>query len=196
MAMHGDGTGGVSDSPVGVSVSLNCSHFLSRIECPQVLVIADIRVLKMIYKPLVKFLTASGAGSRRKMTGAIKTGRVAVNGETAESFVQPVEVRTDSVTLDGKNITYKTEKMVYLMVNKPRGVVSTTKGERGEKTVMDILPQKYRDASVYPVGRLDKESTGLMLLSNDGDFTHHLTHPKFEQQKEYFVQLDGSLTEE
>lgn len=150
----------------------------------------------MTDQPLIKFLTTSGAGSRRKMTEAIKTGRVAVNGEVAESFVQPVEVGTDSVTLDGKEIAYTTEKMVYLMVNKPKGIVSTTKGERGEKTVMDILPRKYQQTRVYPVGRLDKESTGLMLLSNDGDFTYQLTHPKFERQKEYLVQVDGSLTEE
>lgn len=119
-----------------------------------------------------------------------------MNGEVAESFVLPVEVGTDNVTLDGKDIAYTTEKMVYLMVNKPKGIVSTTKGERGEKTVMDILPRKYQQTRVYPVGRLDKESTGLMLLSNDGDFTYQLTHPKFERQKEYLVQVDGSLTEE
>ena len=158
--------------------------------------LATLQVLKMTYQPLVKFLTTSGAGSRRKMSEAIKTGRVAVNGVVAASFVQPVKVGTDSVSLDGKDIAYKTGEKVYLMVNKPKGILSTTRGERGEKTVMDILPRKYRETQVYPVGRLDKESTGLMLLSNDGDFTYQLTHPKFERQKEYLVEIDGSLTRE
>ncbi len=150
----------------------------------------------MTDQALIKFLTASGAGSRRKMTEAIKSGRVAVNGVVADSFVLPVVVGTDTVTLDGKDIAHQTEEKVYLILNKPKGIVSTTKGERGEKTVMDILPRKYQQTRVYPVGRLDKESTGLMLLSNDGDFTYQLTHPKFERQKEYLVQVEGSLTEE
>jgi len=148
----------------------------------------------MNHQPLIKLLTASGSGSRRKMTDAIKRGRVAVNGKVVDSFLQPIKVGTDNVTIDGKSIAYRPEKMTYLMLNKPKGIISTTNDERGGKTVIDILPQKYQHTRLYPVGRLDKESTGLVLLSNDGDFTYHLTHPKFEREKEYLVQVDGNLT--
>ena len=130
------------------------------------------------------------------MSDAIKNGRVSVNGEVAESFVQPVEAGTDDVAVDGKSVTPKTGEMVYLMLNKPKGIVSTTKAERGEKTVVDILPPKYQQARVYPVGRLDKDSSGLVLLSNDGDFAYKLTHPKFEREKEYLVKVEGRLTKE
>ena len=148
----------------------------------------------MTSQPIIKLLTTSGAGSRRQMTDAIKSGRVAINGKIIESFLQPVKVGTDKVTIDGKSIAYKTVEMIYLILNKPKGIISTTSDERGSKTVIDILPQKYQHTRLYPVGRLDKESTGLVLLSNDGDFTYHLTHPKFEREKEYLVQVDGNLT--
>lgn len=150
----------------------------------------------MTEQPLIKFLTTSGAGSRRKMTAAIKEGRVAINGKVVDSFLQPVEAGTDKVTIDGKSISPEKEELVYLMLNKPKGVVSTTRDERGNKTVIDILPRKYQSMRLYPVGRLDKESTGLILLSNDGDFTYLLTHPKFEREKEYLVQLNRALTGE
>lgn len=149
----------------------------------------------MNYQPLIKLITTSGAGSRRKMTDAIKRGRVAINGKVVDSFLQPVNVETDNVTIDGKSIAYRPEKMTYLMLNKPKGIISTANDERDNKTVIDILPQKYQHTRLYPVGRLDKESTGLILLSNDGDFTYRLTHPKFEREKEYLVQVDGNLTE-
>ena len=150
----------------------------------------------MTNQPLIKYLTASGAGSRRKMTEAIKNGRVSVNGKAAESFLQPVKAGTDDVTIDGKCIAYRKKKTTYLMLNKPKGILSTTRDKRGNKTVLDIIPQKYQHIRLYPVGRLDKESTGLILLSNDGDFTYRLTHPKFERGKEYLVQLDSNLTKE
>ncbi len=150
----------------------------------------------MISQPILKLLTTSGAGSRRRMTAAIKAGRVAINGKVVESFLQPVKVGKDKVTIDGKSIANKTEEMVYLILNKPKGVTSTTSDERGSKTVIDILPKKYQHTRLYPVGRLDKESTGLILLSNDGDFTYHLTHPKFKHEKEYLAQVNGNLTVE
>ncbi len=150
----------------------------------------------MTSQPIIKLLTASGAGSRRQMTDAIKKGRVAINGKTVDSFLQPVKVGTDNVAIDGRSIAHKTEEMIYLILNKPKGIISTTSDERGRKTVIDILPQKYQQTRLYPIGRLDRESTGLILLTNDGDFTYHLTHPKFERRKEYLVQVDGKLTTE
>jgi len=82
---------------------------------------------------------------------------------------------------------------VYLLLNKPKGIISTTSDERGRKGVVDILPQKYRHLRLYPVGRLDGSSTGLLLLTNDGRLTYELTHPSFEHEKEYLVQVSTRL---
>ena len=148
----------------------------------------------MATQTIIKFLTAAGAGSRRRMTEAIKAGLVAVNGNTVESFTQPVDEVTDTITISGKRVTPKTGALIYLLVNKPKGIVSTTSDDRGSSTVLDILPPKYKGTRLYPVGRLDKDSTGLMLLTNDGDFTYLLTHPKFEREKEYLVHVNRTLT--
>ncbi len=147
----------------------------------------------MTSQPIIKLLTASGAGSRRQMTAAIKRGSVAINGETVESFNHPVSPADDVITIDGKRITVAAEPPVYLMLNKPAGIISSTTDTRGGRTVLDILPEKYRSVRLYPVGRLDKDSTGLVLLTNDGNLTFRLTHPRFEQEKEYRVRLDRAL---
>jgi 23S rRNA pseudouridine2605 synthase len=147
-------------------------------------------------QPIIKLLTASGLGSRRKMTDVIKRGGVTVNGRVIESFTEPVDPKTDIITVDGKRISTQAEPNLYLLMNKPRGVVATTSDDRGEKTVLDILPEKYRNIRLYPVGRLDKDSTGLVLLTNDGDLTYLLTHPRFEQEKEYLVRFEGNLAAE
>jgi 23S rRNA pseudouridine2605 synthase len=145
---------------------------------------------------LLKALTGAGIASRRKIADAILTGKVAVNGVVAENLRQPVNTETDHITLDGRHINLKSEQAVYLLLNKPAGIISTASDEQGRQTVLDILPQKYRHRRLYPVGRLDKDSTGLVLLTNDGDLTYRLTHPKFEQEKEYLVQIEGKLTPE
>lgn len=143
---------------------------------------------------VIKLLTSSGCGSRRQMTAAIKQGRVAVNGRTIESFNHPVDILKDTVSLDGKKLVFDKEPRIYLMLNKPEGALSTTESERGEVTVIDLLPPEYQGKRLYPVGRLDKDSTGLLLLTNDGDLTFHLTHPRFQQKKEYLVKIEGQLT--
>ena len=79
------------------------------------------------------------------------------------------------------------------MLNKPEGLLCTTSDERGRRTILDILPEKYRRLRLYPVGRLDLDSTGLLILTNDGALTYQLTHPKFEHEKEYLVQIEGTL---
>ncbi len=145
---------------------------------------------------LIKLLTSAGAGSRRLMAEAIKTGRVTVNGETAESYSLPVNAESDQVKIDGKPVSGQVKRLTYLMLNKPKGIVSTTRDDRNCPTVLDIIPKKYRDLCVYPVGRLDKDSTGLILLTNDGDLTNRLTHPRFEQEKEYLVQVEGTIKPE
>lgn len=150
----------------------------------------------MTARPLIKLLTSAGTGSRRQMSEAIKAGRVTVNGRKVESFTQPVDAETDAVMFDGRRIVLHPERPVYLMLNKPAGIISAAGDERGDKTVMDIIPAKYGNTRLYPVGRLDKESTGLILLTNDGDLTYRLTHPKFEQEKEYLLRVEGRLKPE
>lgn len=142
---------------------------------------------------LLKALTQAGTGSRRKMSAAIKEGRVNVNGVAVTGFNHPVEPEKDRISLDGRLIDIKPQQFVYLILNKPVGVLSTLKDERGRRTVIDLVPQKYRHLRLYPVGRLDKDSTGLILLTNDGDLAHRLTHPSFEHKKEYEVLVKGAL---
>jgi 23S rRNA pseudouridine2605 synthase len=146
--------------------------------------------------PLIKALTEAGVGSRRKMADAIKNSRVEVNGEPVENFRHPVNSETDHVLVNGKPVDLKPRRTVYLMVNKPAGIITTTSDERGRRTVLDILPGKYRHLRLYPVGRLDKDSTGLLLLTNDGELTYRLTHPRFEHEKEYLIHIEGSLKPE
>lgn len=147
----------------------------------------------MLVISLLKALTEAGVGSRRKIADAIKNGRVRVNGQPVENFRHPVNPETDRVSLNGKPVDLKPRRTIYLMVNKPAGIITTTSDERGRRTVLDILPEKYRHLRLYPVGRLDKDSTGLLLLTNDGELTFRLTHPRFEHEKEYLIQIDGRL---
>lgn len=144
-------------------------------------------------RPLLRLLTEAGLGSRRGLADAIRQGRVQINGDVAEDFLRPVDPERETVTVDGETVTLKPEPMVYLMLNKPAGVLSTTRDERGRKTAIDILPQDYRRLRLYPAGRLDRDSKGLLLLTNDGDLTYRLTHPRFEHQKEYLISIREEL---
>jgi 23S rRNA pseudouridine2605 synthase len=145
---------------------------------------------------LLKALTEAGAGSRRKIADAIKNGRVKVNGEPVEDFRHQVNPETDRISLNGRPIELRRRQTIYLMVNKPEGIITTTSDERGRRTVLDILPERYRRLRLYPVGRLDKDSTGLVILTNDGELTYRLTHPRYEHEKEYLIQIEGSLKPE
>ncbi len=150
----------------------------------------------MATKPLIKALTEAGAGSRRRMAEAIKQGKVKVNDKIAESFNHPVDPGKDRVLLNGQVIDLKPDKIICLMLNKPEGIVSTVSDEKGRRTVVNILPEKYKRYRLYPVGRLDIDTTGLLLLTNDGDLTYRLTHPKFEYEKEYLAAIKGRLNAE
>ena len=150
----------------------------------------------MASQPIIKLLTSSGIGSRRQIAAAIKRGGIAVNGEIIQSFNEPVDPAKDVITIDGKLVSATAEPILYLILNKPKGIISSTGDTRGAKTVIDILPEKYRHIRLYPVGRLDKDSTGLILLTNDGDLTFRLTHPRFEQEKEYLVRTEQDLKPE
>lgn len=147
----------------------------------------------MEQETLLKLLMASGLGSRRQLANAIRQGRIRVNGEIIENFSYPVNSERDTILMDGKSLQIKPQPKIVLILNKPAGILSTTSDDRGRKTIMDVLPQKYRNMMLYPIGRLDKDTTGLLLLTNDGELTYQLTHPKFEHEKEYLVTLNAKL---
>jgi 23S rRNA pseudouridine2605 synthase len=150
----------------------------------------------MSSQPIIKLLTSSGIGSRRYIADIIKRGGRAINGAIVQSFNELVDPFKDVITIDGKHISAIAEPIVYLMLNKPKGVISSTSDKRGVKTVIEILPEKHQQIRLYPIGRLDKDSTGLIILTNDGDLTLWLSHPRFEQEKEYLVRIGQNLNPE
>jgi 23S rRNA pseudouridine2605 synthase len=143
---------------------------------------------------LLHILTRAGVGSRRECFRLIVGGQVRVNGRVAAAATEVVDPSRAKITVKGKPLAAEQPK-VYLKLNKPLGVVSTTADEQGRKTVLDLVPLEYRKYRLYPVGRLDVETSGLLLLTNDGDLANHLTHPRFEVEKEYQAILDQELTE-
>jgi len=145
---------------------------------------------------LLGVLIDAGISSRRKLAAAIMEGRVFVNGEAITNLRSPVNSQKDTITVEGKTVQLKREQHVYIIFNKPEGVLSAVSDARGRKTVSDFIPEKYRHLRLYPVGRLDKDTTGLVLLTNDGGLTYRLTHPGFENEKEYLVQVKGNLKPE
>lgn len=136
---------------------------------------------------LQKVLAQAGLGSRRICENLIEDGRVTVNGEVA-ILGRRVETTVDHVEVDGVQIGVA-PGLVYYLLNKPRGVVSTASDPQGRPTVVQIVPAEPR---VYPVGRLDTDTEGLLLLTNDGDLTHRLTHPSFGVEKEYLAEVEGA----
>lgn len=139
---------------------------------------------------LNKYIAHCGICSRRQAADYVKGGLVAVNGQV---ITEPgVEVQqTDTVTYKGQNIAPELRK-VYILMNKPKNVITTSEDERGRKTVLNLLEGKIRER-VYPVGRLDRDTTGLLLLTNDGDLAQKLSHPKHKVVKVYKVTLNKSL---
>lgn len=138
---------------------------------------------------LQKILSAAGVCSRRASESYLTAGRVTVNGAAAQ-LGQQADPETDEIRVDGILLKQNTEP-VYLMLNKPRGYVTTVSDEQGRKTVMDLLTGVT--ARVYPVGRLDRASEGLLLLTNDGALTNRLLHPSHEISKEYHVTVSGPV---
>jgi len=133
---------------------------------------------------LQKFLSQAGVCSRRKGEEHIKAGRVKVNGAVVQTLGTKVTPGIDRVEFDGRTVVPVTEN-IYIALNKPEGYVTSCE-HTGEKVVVDLLDLDQR---VYPVGRLDKDSTGLLLLTNDGHLHHRLSHPSFDHEKEYEVTL-------
>ncbi len=139
-----------------------------------------------------KYLALSGVASRRAADQMIKNGEVKINGKIC-SPGDDVCVSSDSVSVNGKVINVIKNYDYYIM-NKPKGYVCTVKDDKGRKTVMDLLPQKIK--RVFPVGRLDYDTEGLLILTNDGDLTFKLTHPKNEVPKTYLVKTEKPVSEE
>jgi 23S rRNA pseudouridine2605 synthase len=153
------------------------------------------KIDKDVHKDTVrlnKYIANSGICSRREADELITQGLVEVNGKVVTEMGYQVE-KTDKVVFDGQNIT--PEKPVYVLLNKPKGYISTTKDDKARKTVMDLVANAspYR---LFPVGRLDRSTTGVILLTNDGHMTKKLTHPSFDAKKIYHVTLDKKLTHE
>ena len=138
---------------------------------------------------LDKYISSQSALSRREAQKAIRDKRVTVNGEVVRAVDLKTDPDFDTVTLDGQALSYK--KNVYYMLNKPPGVVSATE-DRIEKTVLDILPEELRRTGIFPAGRLDKDTTGLLILTDDGDYAHRMLSPKKHVDKRYIATLDRS----
>lgn len=138
---------------------------------------------------LNKFLAACGIASRRDCDKLIAEGRVCVNGKAAVLGVDVSD--SDCVTVDGRQVTLK--KNEYYLLNKPKGYLSTVSDEKGRKTVLDLMPDTV--GRIYPVGRLDYDSEGLLILTTDGELAQRLTHPSNEVPKTYLVKIEGTLKE-
>jgi 23S rRNA pseudouridine2605 synthase len=141
---------------------------------------------------LNKFIANSGVCSRREADTLIQSGVVTVNGEVVTELGVKVNVLTDDVRFNGQRL--KGEEKVYIVMNKPKGYVTTASDPHAEKTVMDLL--KGCPTRVFPVGRLDKNTTGVLMFTNDGEMAERLTHPSYNKKKIYQVVLDAPLTEE
>jgi len=139
---------------------------------------------------LQKFLSMAGVCSRRHGEKYITNGDVKVNGNVVTQLGTKIDPKKDRVEVKGKYIEFK-QDLVYIALNKPRGYVTSCK-QPGDKIVLDLLDISKR---VYPVGRLDKDSTGLLLLTNDGGLHHRLSHPSFDHEKEYEVTVVNSMTD-
>jgi len=140
---------------------------------------------------LDKFLANSGIGTRKEVKIILKKGKIKVNEKIVKDAKMQVDEIKDDVKIEGEKITYK--PFVYIMMNKPSGVISATEDGK-HKTVIDLLCEKYKNYKVFPVGRLDIDTEGLLLLTNDGVLAHNLLSPKKHVDKKYYVELKEPLT--
>ena len=142
---------------------------------------------------LDKYLVACAVGSRTEVKNFLKAGRVTVNGKKEKSAKLQINENTDEICFDGQKLDY--EEFVYYMMNKPQGVISATEDPK-HKTVLDLLDDLARSKEVFPVGRLDIDTHGLLLLTNDGQLAHALLSPKRHVDKTYLARVDGIMTQE
>lgn len=140
---------------------------------------------------LNKYLSASGVTSRRNADEMISSGRIKVNGKIVKKLGTKIDPRKDKVEVDGRGVKSRTN-LVYILLNKPKNMVTTLSDEKGRRSVLDFVKVRER---VYPVGRLDRNTTGVLLLTNDGELTNRLMHPKHEVLKVYKATLDRPIKE-
>ncbi len=141
---------------------------------------------------IARALALGGIAARRKCEAFILEGQVAVNGKVVRDLGRQVEPGKDEIRFRGKPLSF--EAPVYFMLHKPAGTTTTVSDPHAEKTVIELLPEQLRrDKRLFPVGRLDRETTGLLLFTNDGELANRLTHPRYEVAREYEVRLDRPL---
>lgn len=140
-----------------------------------------------------KMLANLGYGSRKEVKGLLKKGAVKINGEIVKDAKEHIDPNQDIVIINGQEVVYK--EFIYLMMNKPGGVISATEDNRDE-TVVDLLEMEDQVYEPFPVGRLDKDTEGLLLITNDGQLSHRLLSPKKHVPKTYFAVIEGEVTEE
>jgi len=155
------------------------------------------QITTFVYNPsmqerLQKILSARGICSRRKAEEFIEKGLIKVNGKVAE-LGQKADPEKDKIEVDGEVIESRKD-LVYYVINKPRGIITTNAERKNQETIISLLPKKLQ-GKIFPVGRLDKESSGLLLLTNDGVLAYRLTHPKFDHEKEYEVITVREITD-
>ncbi len=141
---------------------------------------------------LNKYLAMCGVASRRKADELIQQGRVEVNGKVVTQLGLKINPQKDKVTVDGKLVKPE-EKLVYIVINKPKDCITTVRDEKGRRTVLDLVKVKQR---IFPVGRLDRNTTGVLLLTNDGELAYRLMHPKYKVEKAYKVEIDKPIKPE
>lgn len=142
---------------------------------------------------LDKLISDCGISSRKEIKQMIKSGRVTVDGVVAFSPEQKIDPEVNTVSVDGNELSYS--KFRYYMLNKPAGILSAT-DDKKQKTVLDLVTPEMRKMGLFPVGRLDKDTTGLLLLTNDGNFAHWIISPKSEIVKTYHAEIDGAVDDE
>jgi len=142
-----------------------------------------------------KVLADAGVASRRAAEEMVTDGRVSVNGDPVISLPVFVDPQVDRIAIDGKYVRKRSQEMVYILLNKPRGVVCTSDDPQGRRTAVDMAPD-IPGVRLYCVGRLDLDSTGLLVLTNDGELTDYLTHPRYGVPATYHVEINGQLTPE
>lgn len=143
--------------------------------------------------PLNKYVAHSGVCSRRDAVDIIKSGKIKVNGEVITEPGHKISPK-DAVVFSGKKL-FPVQNLVYILINKPKDYITTTEDDKGRKTVLDLIKNATKE-KVYPVGRLDRNTSGVLLLTNDGELTQKLTHPSNEIKKVYAVTLDKPLTKQ
>ena len=140
-----------------------------------------------------KLLASQGTKSRSDIKKLIKSGLVTVNGEKIKDFSMKINPEKDEVCIEGNPV--RITKCVYLMMNKPAGVVCATRDKK-EKTVIDIVPEEFKRKDIFPVGRLDKDTEGLLIITNDGEFAHKVTSPEKNIYKTYHAVTDSSINDD